>query len=64
MFICTCTKCNKMFKAEDNGAMPGSKDKEPINCPFCGAYNGEQMANGTWICSELSPEEEKMYKKT
>ena len=53
-----------MFKAEDNGAMPGSKEKEAIICPFCGENNGEQMANGTWQCSPLSPDEKKRYKKS
>jgi DNA-directed RNA polymerase subunit RPC12/RpoP len=63
MFICTCDKCGEIFKAEDSGRMPGSKEKEPINCPFCGEHNGDHMVNGVWRCSKLLPEEEKRYKK-
>ena len=63
MFIITCNKCKESFKAEDNGGMPGGKEKETIHCPTCNADCGEHMANGIWICAPLSAEEKKIYKK-
>ncbi len=49
MFKFTCSKCGAELEAYDNGAMPGSKEKEPIICPECKNNCGEHMANGVWV---------------
>ena len=35
--IITCTKCGGKFTwHETNGGYPGGKDRESIDCPYCG----------------------------
>jgi len=65
MFICTCEKCNGVFKAEEVGPkMPGCKDKELITCPYCKANCGEHMANGWFQSFKLSKEEQDKHRKS
>ncbi len=44
----TCTNCDKDFIIGENKLpMPGTKDFESVVCPYCKAYNGEVIINGT-----------------
>jgi hypothetical protein len=40
--------------------MPGTKEKEPITCPYCG-HTIERTSNGWWNTSELSEQEQQDY---
>lgn len=43
-----CEACGKGFtvKISDSG-YPGGKERESIDCPWCGAENGSVVTNGT-----------------
>jgi len=63
MDIERCNKCNKLYElVECGGAMPGSKEKEGIVCPYCG-FTYEEMSNGTFKTFKLLPEQEARYLK-
>lgn len=39
-----CKKCGKLFGYETWGTVyPGGKEKEDIDCPYCGENNGSEM---------------------
>jgi hypothetical protein len=40
--------------------MPGTKEKEPITCPYC-SYTIERTSNGWWNTAALSEEEQQDY---
>lgn len=43
----TCTACGKNFSISiTNAGYPGGKDRESINCPWCGAENGTKITSG------------------
>lgn len=63
MYIEKCQKCNELFHvSEHNLAMPGTKEKEPISCPYCG-YTIERISNGWWNTRKLTEKELEEYKK-
>jgi transposase-like protein len=42
-----CKKCGKEFTYEVTSMnVPGGKDKENIDCPYCGETNGTVMTSG------------------
>lgn len=42
-----CIVCGKKFTAViSNTGYPGGKDRESINCPWCGAENGTEVTSG------------------
>lgn len=58
MAIEKCQSCNKPFRVwEHNLAMPGTKEKEPITCPYC-SYTIERTSNGWWNTAELTTEQQ------
>ena len=61
MAIEKCQSCEKPFSVlEHKLAMPGTKEKEPITCPYC-HHTIERMCNGWWIISSLSEKEQNDY---
>jgi uncharacterized Zn-finger protein len=43
----TCPNCNREFTWSNMGDVwPGGKDKESINCPYCGESLGAIMTSG------------------
>ena len=41
-----CKKCGEKFRWGIVGTVyPGGKDKEPIDCPYCGEINGYRMTS-------------------
>jgi hypothetical protein len=40
--------------------MPGTKEKEPITCPYC-SYTIERTSNGWWNTAALSEQEQQDY---
>jgi DNA-directed RNA polymerase subunit RPC12/RpoP len=53
-----CSNCSKPFKVtEYKLAMPGTKEREPIICPYCNQTIDERISNGWWITSKLSDKE-------
>ncbi|MDD5652882.1 MAG: hypothetical protein PHT31_01805 [Candidatus Omnitrophica bacterium] len=63
MDIERCERCNRLYEvAEWGGAMPGTKEKEDIVCPYCG-FTYEKMSNGTFRTFKLTPEQEASYLK-
>lgn len=61
MNIEKCISCEKPFKVwEHKLAMPGTKEKEPITCPFC-EHTIERMCNGLWKTAALSDQEQSDY---
>ena len=59
-----CTKCGKPFKvSEHNLTMPGTKEREPIICPYCNHNVDERISNGWWNTSKLSDKEIEEYLK-
>lgn len=50
----TCTECGKDFTWKDHGNVyPGGKDKEYIECAYCGARNGSIMTSGSVFSSKI-----------
>ncbi len=50
----TCKECNMNFIVEEHELeMPGTKDLEPVHCPYCGRYNGEIFVNGIVFCKKI-----------
>lgn len=49
-----CGACGKGFtvKIFDAG-YPGGKEREVIDCPWCGAENGSAITNGTVITRKV-----------
>lgn len=42
-----CTECGKMFHVRVTTMnVPGGKDKEEVDCPYCHANNGYRMTSG------------------
>ena len=42
----TCKECGKVFRWGIVGTIyPGGKEKEDIDCPYCGANNGYKMTS-------------------
>lgn len=61
MAIEKCQSCTKLFKVwEHKLAMPGTKEKESITCPYCG-HTIERMCNGWWNTAALSEQEQQGY---
>ncbi|MEG6566859.1 hypothetical protein V6B95_07745 [Thermoanaerobacterium saccharolyticum] len=45
--IYKCIACGKRFSVTiSNAGYPGGKDRESINCPWCGAENGSEVTSG------------------
>jgi len=45
--IYECIACGKRFSVTiSNAGYPRGKDRESINCPWCGAENGSKVTSG------------------
>ncbi|HHV73891.1 MAG TPA: hypothetical protein GXX41_04420 [Thermoanaerobacterium sp.] len=45
--IYKCIACGKRFAVTiSNAGYPGGKERESINCPWCGAENGSEVTSG------------------
>jgi DNA-directed RNA polymerase subunit RPC12/RpoP len=56
-----CESCRKPFHvSEFRLGMPGTKEKEPITCPYC-YHTIERTTNGTWNVREASEQEQKDF---
>lgn len=61
MSIELCKDCKKPFSVkEDKLGMPGTREKEPISCPYCG-YTIQRSTNGSWVVKGLDEIEQKKY---
>lgn len=61
MDIEKCQSCSKPFKVwEHNLPMPGTKEKEPITCPYCG-HTIQRTSNGWWNTAALTEEQQKEF---
>lgn len=60
-----CTKCSKpFFYFENKMGVPGGKEKEPIDCPYCGETVRESMTDGWFRSSKMTDEQiEEYFKK-
>lgn len=53
-----CNKCDEYFViTEHKLQMPGTKEREPIICPYCKEINYERVSNGWWNTRKLTEEE-------
>lgn len=52
--------CGKPFSfRENNLGMPGTKEKEPIECPYSGCgHTIQRTANGIWETSGLTEKQQ------
>jgi transcription elongation factor Elf1 len=57
MDLASCKKCGKdfYFKVTDMN-VPGGKDREHINCPYCGETNGSVITSGFVYSYEIEEE--------
>jgi DNA-directed RNA polymerase subunit RPC12/RpoP len=63
MEIEKCQSCGKPFKVwEHKLAMPGTKEKEPLSCPYsnCG-HTIQRKTSGTWETFKLTEEQQREY---
>ena len=61
MAIEKCQSCEKPFEVwEHKLAVPGTKEKEPITCPYC-RHTIERICNGWWNTADLSDQEQLDY---
>ena len=52
---CNNQDCGEDFLVKEHHlAMPGTKEKEPINCPYCNETVEKRMTNGYWETSKKS----------
>ncbi|RYF54361.1 MAG: hypothetical protein EOO27_23915 [Comamonadaceae bacterium] len=59
-----CPACSRPFAVREIPLqMPGTKDREPIDCPYCGINARHQTSNGYFVTSKLTPEDEAAYEK-
>lgn len=58
-----CESCKKPFHVSEHKlGMPGTKEREPITCPYC-HHTIERMTNGWWNVSAATEEEQQKYKE-
>ena len=58
-----CESCAKPFHVSENKlGMPGTKEREPITCPYC-HHTIERITNGWWNVSPATEEELKKYEE-
>ena len=51
--ICQNKDCEGEYSiSEFGGEMPGTKERENIQCPYCGEQSTE-MCNGVWRCDPI-----------
>lgn len=63
MSIEKCESCQKPFSVwEHQLAMPGTKEKEPITCPYC-HHTIERTSNGWWNTAPLTEQQQKDYEE-
>lgn len=61
MEIEKCQKCKEPFGVwEHNLPMPGTKEKEPITCPYCG-HTIQRISNGWWNVRPLTDEQKREF---
>ena len=52
-----CRNCKEPFYVtEHHLAMPGTKEREPISCPYCG-HTIYRITNGWWNVSAIEQSE-------
>ena len=50
----TCPFCGKGFHVEEHPmGVAGGKDKEDINCPWCGKTVSQKMTDGWFVTSKI-----------
>lgn len=50
----TCAFCGKGFHVEEHPmGVAGSKDKEDIDCPWCGKTVSQKMTDGWFVTSKI-----------
>ena len=60
MTIIECEKCGKKFGyAETGNIWPGGKDREYVNCPYCGETAFSKMTSGFIHACKMDEEDEK-----
>ena len=65
MTIDTCKKCGKKFAYQLTGAgYPGGKDKETVNCPYCGEIAHTEMTSGVFYSYKLDENGDVLYKES
>lgn len=61
MNIATCVnpKCGKKFSyTEISGGMPGTKESEEVDCPYCGTVAFTRRINGVFKTSKIEQDDE------
>lgn len=52
-YDCTCPKCGNSFHVQEfKMGVPGGKDKEDIDCPWCGETVDHKMTDGWFKTSK------------
>lgn len=52
-----CKVCGKSFTMTiSNAGYPGGKERESINCPWCGAENGTEVTSGIITTNKVPTE--------
>ncbi len=61
-FIAVCSNCHKLYHRTVSEQIPGFREREYDNCPYCGYENGSSMSYD-YSNSKLTKEELKRLKK-
>jgi predicted Zn finger-like uncharacterized protein len=57
-----CPHCARLFMVrEQKLGMPGTKEREDVNCPHCHQTARTEVINGLFRTYPLMPEEEREY---
>lgn len=57
-----CNRCEKLFKFWEEGAGGwSSREREPIDCPHCGAENGQLVTGGSFRSEPMTADEERDF---
>jgi len=50
----TCPECGKPFHVQEFPmGVPGGKDKEEIDCPWCHSTVGQKMTDGWFVTTKI-----------
>lgn len=54
---CPNPECGKEFSFSIiGGGVPGGKELEELDCPYCGALVDKEMMSGSFVTSKIPPE--------
>ncbi|ETA72324.1 hypothetical protein MesloDRAFT_1194 [Mesorhizobium japonicum R7A] len=62
--VIVCSECKKPFRYADHHLrILGAKEKEPVDCPYCGHTEAEWTSSAWWDTSQMPRDEQDQWLK-